>query len=134
MGVQMIPSQVVRLRLKQALLETLQEIGGRIEDSIAEKISDAYPPSSSPGAVPHRRTGALRAGVSHLADYTEHGAKVTVFIVREGADPLVPVHLEFGTERMAARPFMGPARDEWAGVLPGILPELYREKLGDVGG
>src|SRR4051812_38249855 len=129
MGVQMNPSQVVRVRLKQALLETLQEVGGRIEDSTAEQLSDSYPPASEPGEEPHRRTGALRAGISHSADYTDHGAQVTIFVVRDGADPLVPVHLEFGTKFMAARPFMQPARDEWAGVLPGILPQLYREKL-----
>jgi hypothetical protein len=133
MGVQMIPSQVVRLRLKQALLEALQEIGGRIEDSIAAKISDAYPPASVPGEQPHRRTGALRAGLSHSADYTDHGAQVTIYVVRDGADPLIPVHLEFGTKFMAARPFMQPARDEWAGLLSSILPQVYREKLGNVG-
>lgn len=129
MGIQLEPSQVVRLRLKEALIGALEEIGGRIEDSLAERLSDAYPPSSTPGDSPHRRTGALRAGVAHLAGQNDHGAQVTIYVVRDGADPLVPVHLEFGTKFMAARPFMQPARDEWAAELPRVFPQLYQERV-----
>jgi hypothetical protein len=130
MGAQVSLTDLTRLRLRQGMLAALDEVGGRIEDSIAQRISNAYPPASAPGESPHRRTGALRAGVGHHVEQTEGGARLVIFVERQGADPAVPAYLEGGTSRMAARPFMAPARDEWLPVLPEQLRTLYQQNVG----
>lgn len=127
-------TETVRRKLKAAILNTVEEIGGRAEDSLAVRLNEAFPPSSSPGESPHRRTGNLRAGAAHHAEATYSGAMVTVFITRAGDDPLIPVYLEFGTDRLAERPFMRPERDFWFAAARTELPAIYLEKLRDVVG
>jgi hypothetical protein len=61
--------------------------------------------ASQPGYPPNVDTGALRAsmGVRRL--------KQLAYEIHDGVE--YGVHLEFGTERMAARPFVGPVFDDW---------------------
>jgi hypothetical protein len=125
-------TETVRRKLKTAIFNTVDEIGGRAEDSLTTRLNEAYPPASSSGESPHRRTGNLRAGAAHLSEQTDTGAMVTVFITRAGDDPLIPVYLEFGTDRMDERPFMRPERDYWFVAARTELPVIYLEKLTDV--
>lgn len=78
------------------------------------KMSMASGPApSAPGEPPHRQSGILMAGISVyrpallqriLASAAEYGP-----------------YLEFGTRKMAARPFMGPAVMYLKDAAPGIF-------------
>lgn len=57
---------------------------------------------SAPGDTPGVDTGKLRNGIAARKRQLGH------WVVSTG-DTEYAVYLEFGTERMAARPFMGPA-------------------------
>ena len=61
--------------------------------------------ASQPGYPPNIDTGALEAsmGVRRL--------KQLRYEIHDGVD--YGIHLELGTERMAARPFVGPVFDDW---------------------
>lgn len=60
-----------------------------------------------PGSPPHVDTGALRASGQHavLVD----GARITGMVSFGGGNVPYAVYQEFGTRRMAARPFLRPA-------------------------
>lgn len=60
--------------------------------------------ASAPGSPPAIDTGALRASI-----HTEQAGAAT-FLVADGVE--YGAHLEFGTRKMAARPFMQPAIDD----------------------
>ena len=61
--------------------------------------------ASQPGYPPNVDTGTLRAsmGVRRL--------KQLRYEIHDGVE--YGIHLELGTERMAARPFFGPVFDDW---------------------
>lgn len=65
--------------------------------------------ASQPGYPPNVDTGALRAsmGIRRLAQLR--------YEIHDGVE--YGYHLEFGTERMAARPFVGPVFDDWQGKI-----------------
>lgn len=90
-----------------------------IED-IQGKLSVAYPPSSTPGESPHRRTGNLRAGISYNIE--RNGSLITLTII-SAAPYSAP--LETGTKRFGERPFMRPAFDAWEPVLLERLGQAF---------
>lgn len=62
---------------------------------------------SAPGEPPKVKTGRLRASITHRIGYEDKE------IVGEvGTNVEYAFSLEFSTQRMAARPFMGPALDK----------------------
>ena len=63
-------------------------------------ISIPFPPASSPGNPPHLRTGKLKGSVRY-----EYSVKQLELI----ADIEYAKFLEFGTWKMAPRPFLRPA-------------------------
>lgn len=74
----------------------------------AGSVSGAGHNPSAPGEAPNRDTGALQAGLK---------------VVRTGpltaevrAETLYSAPLEFGSSKVAARPFLRPARDKVAAV------------------
>lgn len=92
---------IVRDVLDQAAVDLLEDR--------AKRLDIAYPPSSDPGENPHRRTGDLKEKVEYEIQQT---GSVTMLTVTETSDHAA--FLENGTSRMAARPHMGPLRDDWA--------------------
>lgn len=58
---------------------------------------------SAPGEPPGKRTGTLGRGITHEVEKT-----ATVVIGRVGTNITYAIPLEFGTSKMAARPFMRP--------------------------
>ena len=62
------------------------------------------PPASSPGRPPHKRTGTL--GRSFRTMPTRKVGKRIILTL--GTDVVYARPLEYGTSRMAARPFLGP--------------------------
>ena len=89
-------------RVRARLAANLGEAAGIVADRIVESINGPYPPASSPGDPPHRRTGRLRASVASEVDADTLTAVV-------GAPGKVAYWLETGTRKMAARPFVRPA-------------------------
>lgn len=79
-------------------------------------VSIPYPPASSPGNPPHRRTGLLRSSIR--AEVVRGGFGFGRFYGRVIADVPYASFLERGTRRMAARPFLGRALAE---MMPQVL-------------
>ena len=86
----------------------VKDVGTMTVQQLRQDLATNYPPASSPGEPPHRRTGNLQNGVE--ASYSESGLKVEISSLRAGGDELIPLWLEFGTSKMAARPYMRPSK------------------------
>jgi hypothetical protein len=128
-GPLLTPLGQIKSALHEATFAAMQELGGMIQDDAHEQLSVAYPPASSAGEKPHRRTGALAAGTNVITNRSDSGVETTVAFSRAGGDPGVPVYLEQGTGKMAARPFAAPLRDEWAEKSASILPGLIMSRF-----
>jgi HK97 gp10 family phage protein len=81
--------------------------------------SGNYPPASQPGEEPAVRTGALHQSIRVLKRGKSHHE-----IHAGGGDVDYAVYLEYGTERMAPRPFMTPAANH--------LMKVAEKRFGDV--
>jgi hypothetical protein len=107
-----------------ALLEVRRVLGigvGRAAERVAArvraKIGTPYPPASQPGRPPHRRSGTLQQSVISVLDATDRARPVGyVQATAPHAD-----HLERGTSRMAARPFLQPTLLEESGMVRKII-------------
>jgi hypothetical protein len=88
------------VRGMQAAMEDLEEFAVAI-------TSTGWPPPSSPGQPPHLRTGTLRGSIGHEVR-VQTAAVVGRLGVRRGPADKYAKHLEIGTERMAARPYLRP--------------------------
>lgn len=137
---------------REALVKTLEDLGGEIAADIRTEIGEDYPPSSTPGNPPHRRTGLLQTGVANQTEQYETGVREIIYSNRAGGDPLVPLYLENGTQGprkfavrlgrrvevepksrssgMAARPFFTPAKEKWEPVLQEEIPVGLKGNLG----
>lgn len=103
--------------MDRRLPKAMNALGIRAAGMVSASIDTPYPPASSPGESPHKRTGNLQAGVAHV-----DGPDSTVIVSnRAEGDPLVPAYLEFGTHKMAARPYMRPVMNKG--------PELVAETM-----
>ncbi len=79
---------------------------------------------SSPGEPPYRETGRLQDGVAgEVQNNLPEEIDIEITSRRAGT-PLVPSYLEFGTPKMAARPYMGPARNRGERKVPEILQHV----------
>lgn len=73
---------------------------------------------SLPGQPPGVDTGKLRAGINTKK------LRLMLYSINTGDTEYAPF-LEFGTTRMAARPFMGPAAKEIEKILPDAFKDLF---------
>jgi hypothetical protein len=103
------------------VLAVLDEVGAEMESDIQEVLEVAYPPSSTPGEAPHRRTGNL----ANLISYTV-GQFGTLYILNVLSEAHYSAALEFGLDR----PFMLPALEKWTP----ILIDRLQEALGGASG
>lgn len=76
------------------------------------EISSKFPPASAPGEPPHMRSGELKASNRSEVDSVEN--KVTIKVSNTSS---YAGYLEFGTEKMAPRPFFRPAMDEVPAIV-----------------
>lgn len=89
--------------IQQALLDT----GDEIVKDIRANWSGTYPPASAPGQAPAKRSGDLDLSIE--AQPASSASSSTVFQVTVVAKAQHGKFLEYGTSKMAARPFMRPA-------------------------
>ncbi len=88
---------LARLDLPAAQARGTQAAAQLLRDAVLDSLS--HPPGTNP-ALPALRSGALRASITAASD--ANGAVIA-------SDSPVAVFQEFGTARMAPRPFLGPA-------------------------
>jgi hypothetical protein len=84
---------------RRLALAGLDLAGRAMVYQIRHSISTAFPPPSAPWTPPHRRTGTLSGSIRYYVDRTG-----LVLHVVAGAP--YSSFLEFGTSRMAPRPFL----------------------------
>lgn len=89
--------------------------GAKSKPRVKGSSRSGYNPSL-PGEFPHKRTGNLRASVN----YRINPKKLSV---RIGASAFYGKWLEFGTKKMAARPFVGRTIREENSTIVGIFKE-----------
>lgn len=81
-------------RQHEALVAAMAKQSERVVVDTKASISTQYPPPSSPGEPPHRRTGQLESGIE--ATMTDSGSQVSVVISSSRVGDNVPASLEFG--------------------------------------
>lgn len=106
----------------------MESIGIRATGEITQELDTMYPPASKPGESPHKRTGSLQAGVSHVESNDGDEYATTITSRRAEGNPMVPTFLEFGTKKMAARPYMRPVRNHGERIV-----NAAASKLGSAG-
>ena len=96
----------VTFRIKRGMERNLTQaaifLQGKVKESMSQGGPTATNPdaaSSSPGEPPHVRTGRLRNSIAYEVD------KLTA---RVGTNVKYAPYLEFGTSRIAARPYLRP--------------------------
>jgi len=82
---------------------------------------------SPPGQEPYMESGALVHGMKYQVEMSDTPS-VAIISTRtwEGDNPNVPFFLEYGTKRMAPRPYMRPARNRGEDRVP----RMIRQGLG----
>jgi hypothetical protein len=108
----------LRLAIGAVADEVKEEVRGRINVSVGRDGSRII--RSKPGEPPRRETGDYRD--SWVSEVTEGGSTITG---TAGTTSNIGPMLEFGTERMAARPHVAPVVDQ----LRGNLVPRIQEKL-----
>ena len=100
----------VREMLARRLTQAQSAVAESEVVRIKEDIATQYPPASEPGTPPHRRTGNLQDGVFSVTENQGWQVVSNIASDRAGGDEHVPSYLEFGTSRMAPRPYMMPSK------------------------
>lgn len=99
-----------------------------VSAEVTRSLSTGFPPASSPGDPPHHRSGDLRRSVFDRVTESRPGRfEGTVGVRAEHG-----IHLEFGTRRMAARPFLRPALDEFRPRYQGVMRTAIEASLRGV--
>lgn len=107
-------------RIEPRVEDALDELTDKTLDYGRRLLSIPFPPASSPGEAPHRRSGQLqRSGGVMPAEKLHRELRFTA----EWA-----IYLELGTSKMAPRPFMRPMAREAVKLVPGT----FKKHLGGV--
>lgn len=90
----------VRARIEAELKRRLHSSVILVSNRAKELVSTAYPPASSPGEPPAKRTGHLRRNIA---------TEVVGLTGRVGTGLVYARHLELGTTHIQPRPWLRPA-------------------------
>lgn len=105
------------------------EYGRQATELIVKTIrgnwSGMYPPASTPGNPPAVRTGTL-----DLSIYKDEVSGKWFATVNLNKAPYA-LHLEYGTYKMAARPFIAPAREAVKGELKTMVIQRINKTIGE---
>lgn len=107
------------------VMATFNALAPEVVADIQSEIGVAFPPPSTPGTPPHLRTGELQGGVFFSVD--QFGSEYVLTITSTAP---YSEHLEHGTSRMVARPFMLPALDKWGPIITGRLQSAFSGGAG----
>lgn len=123
MTVRFLRPEIVAKRIDAGLAAAASEAGGALADHVRMKISRPNPSGaapSAPGEPPARVSGELLDSVAYEIMETGRGLSVTV-----GAAASYALSLEYGTRRMAQRPFLRPSLAE----MEEEIARIYRTAL-----
>jgi len=116
---------MVQSKVEEALAATAYSVEADIKTAMAEpKTGELYKrgkrmhQASAPGEAPAIDTGLL---VNSIATAQEGPLRYSVAAAAEYA-----IHLEYGTHKMAARPFMRPAMERAKPVLRDLVAKALR--------
>lgn len=87
-------------KVDRAMDRRFEECGVVIARHARAIVGVAYPPASSPGNPPHRRTGRFQRSITYQVGRKSGQPKVRIFAGVKYGD-----YLNDGTSRMAARPW-----------------------------
>ena len=82
------------------MAKRLNKAGQHVRNVLVRKLSSPWPPASTPGEMPHARTGKLRQSINVRRATADNLHCEVGTSLRYGA------YLEIGTKKMAARPFL----------------------------
>lgn len=111
--------------VRRALAESMEDLARRLVWRVKHALNVPYPPASSPGEIPRRRTGRLRSSISY--DINKHRLIVNV---RAGAPYWK--YLERGTSKMEARPFLRPVTNAMRPTIKVELARTMKRKLKEL--
>ena len=95
--------------VKAAARAALEPAGKALADEVRRRVSvPGLGVPSAPGEPPRKQTGGLLASIRHEVDPTS----LEILVI---ADHPAAFYLEYGTQRMAARPFLRPAVVSFSG-------------------
>lgn len=107
----------ITLALPVQLQAALNEVAEVMAQTAQQLVSINFPPSSSPGGPPARRTGDLQASIQAIHD----AGPLEADVVAGGGTVNYAVGLEYGQTFVAARPFLTPAVEQTKPLIEGIV-------------
>ncbi|WP_126173463.1 HK97-gp10 family putative phage morphogenesis protein [Altericroceibacterium xinjiangense] len=117
-----LSSPKMQKAIGEAIYEAADAVRAEAHRSIsAGSVSGKNHRPSAPGHAPNRDTGILQAHLKAVQT-GRHEAEVR-------SEAPYSAALEFGTSKMAARPFLRPARDKVAKDLPNLAIEKINRAL-----
>lgn len=81
--------------------------------------------ASRPGEPPRKRTGTLQKSIAH-----EVHADGSSVVARIGTNVAYGRHLEFGTRRMSARPYLRPSLSEYLPSFNRVVSLEIKRRMG----
>lgn len=114
-------------RIEDALVVGLGNAGQVLHRRADSLVATNYPPASTPGEPPHRRSGTLQRGLGVRLERIPGGG-----IVRMGwqrGTPVYAEHLARGTTRMKARPTMPKVLADRQADAVATIVEAVRHEL-----
>lgn len=91
-----------------------------------EAVSTPYPPASTPGEPPHKRTGEGQAGIIAVTRPTSQVPEAYLTVRRSAKHML---YLEVGTRFVAARPWLKPTLIRYHRHLYNVGSQVYSRML-----
>ena len=104
------------------LSDRLTEATTFLHDHIQESVAILYPPSSSPGDPPHRRTGKLYRGIK-AKPVERRGLELVGAVGVSIAEVPYAGELEFGLGKKKPRPYLRPGLANSAFTIRQIMTE-----------
>jgi len=91
-------------KVRAAVADGLERSGKHVVQDIRRAINVPFPPASSPGEPPHKRTGNLRANIAYKVN-----RKTLEVYIAPTEDAYYGFYLEYGAPRanLEPRPFLG---------------------------
>lgn len=97
----------IKERLRIECTQRIATAAAQLQDAAKQNIGIQGPPRSTAGNFPHRDTGNLQENVVAI-----HGETASQVFASVGTSVPYGPHLEFGTEKMAARPWLKRTTEE----------------------